>query len=63
MPAAQCLATRPVGRRVLNGARRPAEPGSAGRERVAGCGTALVAGLIVMAALLVFQLRTAGARA
>src|SRR5438270_9652978 len=39
MPGGQCLAARPSGRRVRSGARRPAEPGFAGRERDAGQGS------------------------
>ena len=41
MPAGQCWATRPVGRRALSGARRPAEAGFAGREGVAGQGSGM----------------------
>ena len=38
MRVGQCLSHGPLGR-ALSGARRPAEPGSAGRERVAGQGS------------------------
>ena len=42
MPLGQCSSTRPTGRKVLSGARRWAEPGSARRERVAGQGSSIL---------------------
>jgi hypothetical protein len=48
MAVGQCHGTRPAGKRVRSGARRPAEAGSAGREWVAPVREARCYGVVLL---------------